>query len=173
MWDMTSRINKSPPENSGTMKSDKVTKPFSNRSNLISLFFIFCFGFIMWGNDVRKLHRHRCKLIPKTSWSGGNKKHEIYAAVFCGHLFMTYFYRAGGGYGPLAPPGSATGADGMERKELSLFTRIDPSISILINSNLIGHKRSLTFVKNNSTFNWIGFDLSSGGCRISRLSWGP
>ena len=33
---MTSRINKSPPENYGTMKPDKVTKPFSNRSNLIS-----------------------------------------------------------------------------------------------------------------------------------------
>ena len=33
---MTSRVNKSPPEDYGTMKSDKVTKPFSNRSNLIS-----------------------------------------------------------------------------------------------------------------------------------------
>ena len=34
------------------------------------------------------------------------KKHEIYVeAIF----FMTYFYRAGGGHGPLGPaPGSAT-----------------------------------------------------------------
>ena len=28
---------------------------------------------------------------------GRDEKHEIYAAAFGGHLFMTYFYRAGGG----------------------------------------------------------------------------
>ena len=32
--------------------------------------------------------------------------------------------------------------DGMERKELSLFTTIDPSLSILINFNLTGHRRN-------------------------------
>ena len=42
----------------------------------------------------------------------GGKKHEIYAAAFGGHLFMTNFYTAGGGgaaWPPLPPPpGSAT-----------------------------------------------------------------
>ena len=41
---------------------------------------------------------------------GGGKKLEIYVAAFGGHLFMTYFYRAGGSHGPLLPqPGFATG----------------------------------------------------------------
>ena len=33
---------------------------------------------------------------------GGTERREIYAAIFGGHLFMTYFYRAGGegGHGP-------------------------------------------------------------------------
>ena len=36
----------------------------------------------------------------------GDKKHEIYAATLGGHLFMTNFYRTGGGGGmaPLIPP---------------------------------------------------------------------
>ena len=36
--------------------------------------------------------------------------HEIYAAAFGGHLFMTYFYSAGGGgqWPPWPPPGSTT-----------------------------------------------------------------
>ena len=42
---------------------------------------------------------------------GGTEKHEIYAAAFGGHLFMTYFHRARGGMAPSAPPGSATGAN--------------------------------------------------------------
>ena len=33
----------------------------------------------------------------------GGKKHEIYAAAFDGHLFMTYFHRAEEGVAPLAP----------------------------------------------------------------------
>ena len=33
----------------------------------------------------------------------GGEKHEIYAAAFGGHLFMTYFHRARGGHGPLGP----------------------------------------------------------------------
>ena len=37
----------------------------------------------------------------------GAEKHEIYAGAFGGHLFMTYFHRAGGEAMP--PPGSATG----------------------------------------------------------------
>ena len=39
---------------------------------------------------------------------GNAEKHEIYAAEFGGHLFMTYFYRAGGGHGPSPPSRSAT-----------------------------------------------------------------
>ena len=79
---------------------------------------------------------------------GGGKIHEIYAAVFCGHLFYDLFLQVrGGSMAPCSPPGSATGADGMERKELSLFIRIDPSLSILINSNLTGHIKSLIFCK--------------------------
>ena len=35
---------------------------------------------------------------------GGGEKHEIYAAAFGGHLFMTYFYRARGGPWPPRPP---------------------------------------------------------------------
>ena len=39
----------------------------------------------------------------------GIEKHEIYAAAFGSHLFMTYFYRVRGAHGPLASPtGSAT-----------------------------------------------------------------
>ena len=40
----------------------------------------------------------------------GRKKHEIYVAAFGSHLFMTYFYRAGGGVGmaPWISPGSIT-----------------------------------------------------------------
>ena len=41
---------------------------------------------------------------PAAGWGGGAKKHEIYMATFGGHLFMTYFYRAGGGHGPLGTP---------------------------------------------------------------------
>ena len=39
---------------------------------------------------------------------GGAEKHEIYAAVFNSHLFMTYFYMTRGAMAPSAPPGSAT-----------------------------------------------------------------
>ena len=35
---------------------------------------------------------------------GGREKHEINAAAFGGHLFMTYFHRASGAMTPLAPP---------------------------------------------------------------------
>ena len=36
-------------------------------------------------------------------------------------------------------------ADGMEIKELSLFTRIDPPLSIKINFNFTGDKMTLLF----------------------------
>ena len=35
--------------------------------------------------------------------------------------------------------------NGMERKELSIFTRIDSFFSFNIQINLTGHKKSLTF----------------------------
>ena len=38
----------------------------------------------------------------------GAEKQEIYAATFGSHLSMTHLHRAGGGHGPLGPPGSAT-----------------------------------------------------------------
>ena len=38
-----------------------------------------------------------------SDWVGGGEKHEIYAAAFGGHLFMTYFYRAGGAMAPSPP----------------------------------------------------------------------
>ena len=44
---------------------------------------------------------------PAAGWGGGGggcKKHEIYGAAFGGHLFMTYFYKAGGGMAPLGTP---------------------------------------------------------------------
>ena len=34
---------------------------------------------------------------------GGTKKHEVHAAAFSGHFFMTYFYRTGG-VAPCPPP---------------------------------------------------------------------
>ena len=40
---------------------------------------------------------------------GEAEKYETYVAAFGSHLFMTYFYMAGGGgHGRLTPPGSAT-----------------------------------------------------------------
>ena len=47
------------------------------------------------------------KVSSGSSGWGGGKKHEIYAAAFDGHIFMTYFYGAGGSC-PLPLPGSAT-----------------------------------------------------------------
>ena len=41
--------------------------------------------------------------------------------------------------------GSCGLTDGMERKELPLFTRIDPLFPLRIVFDLTGHKRSLTF----------------------------
>ena len=38
----------------------------------------------------------------------GSEKHEIYPVTFGSHLFMTYFYSAGGSRPPCPPPESAT-----------------------------------------------------------------
>ena len=39
---------------------------------------------------------------------GGAEKHESMQPSLVAIFFMTYFYRARGGHGPLGPPGSAT-----------------------------------------------------------------
>ena len=41
---------------------------------------------------------------PAAGWGGGGKKHEIYVAVFGGHLFYDLFVQSWGGHGPLGTP---------------------------------------------------------------------
>ena len=52
----------------------------------------------------------------------GDEKHEIYGAVFGGHLFYDLFLEGSGGeHGAPRPPGSATGKCAMKQKQLQIF----------------------------------------------------
>ena len=59
----------------------------------------------LYDNFCSKFNLVRCTPCERIQRPGkGGKKHEIYAAAFDGHLFMTYFYRAGGGVWRPWPP---------------------------------------------------------------------
>ena len=60
----------------------------------------------------------------------GAKKHEIYATTFGGHLFVTYFYSAGG-RGDLALPLDPLLNTGNEKESLNFFSSRDDADRIL------------------------------------------
>ena len=45
---------------------------------------------------------------PAAGWGGGPRNMKSMRPNLAAIFYMTYFYRAGGGHGPLASPGSAT-----------------------------------------------------------------
>ena len=74
--------------------------------------------------------------------------------------------------------GSCGQADGMKRKQLLLFTRIDPSLSIQINFHLTGHKKDPDFLHCSAENNNLQFPRmkphgqDSLASLLSRLSVG-